>query len=170
MHSRVVFHLARVFGDAGYATLRFNFRGVGDSAGVHDGGEGEQDDARAAFTHLEELVPGVVPAIAGYSFGAWVGLRIGGRRSEVPFLVGVGLPVEQYDFSFLADGGPDLLILQGERDPIGPLARVREVLEVHRPDAVLRPVPGGDHLFQGVLARLRGELGGYLAERGDRAV
>ena len=155
MHSRVVFHLARALGDVGVATLRFNFRGVGRSAGRHDEGRGEVEDARAALAHLERLHPGLPLVIAGHSFGAWVGLRAGADHTRVALLVGVGVALRFYDFGFLAAARPRVLLVQGEEDAYGSGA------EIIRLDASLGPrvetvvVPGADHFFTGHLDVLR---------------
>jgi alpha/beta superfamily hydrolase len=155
MHSRVVFHLARALQEAGVATLRFNFRGVGRSAGHHDEGRGEVEDARAARAHLESLHPGLPLIIAGHSFGAWVGLRAGLDDAKVSMLVGVGVPLRYYAFDFLATARPRVLLVQGEEDAFGSGA------EIIRLDASLGPrvetvvIPGADHFFAGHLDVLR---------------
>src|ERR1051326_8510985 len=78
MHNKVVFRAARALQEAGYATLRFNFRGVGESTGTFDQGRGEADDARVALDYLLAEQPQAREVIvAGFSFGAWIGLRVG---------------------------------------------------------------------------------------------
>jgi len=155
MHSRVVFHVARALQDIGIATLRFNFRGVGRSAGRHDDGRGEVEDARAALGHLERLHPGLPLVVAGHSFGAWVGLRAGLDDARVARLVGVGVPLRYYEFDFLAAARPRVLLIQGEEDAFGSGA------DIIRLDASLGPrvetvvVPGADHFFTRHLDVLR---------------
>src|ERR1041384_4151583 len=77
MHNKVVFRTAEAFQHAGFATLRFNFRGVGGSTGKHDDGTGEQQDARAAIDYLVAAYPGVPLALSGFSFGGGVCLNYG---------------------------------------------------------------------------------------------
>src|SRR5918912_3777577 len=82
MHNKVVFRIARAFQEAGFAVLRFNFRGTGRSEGTHDEGRGEQDDLRAAMAFIEQRYAGAEVWLAGFSFGAAVMLRAacGDRR------------------------------------------------------------------------------------------
>src|ERR1700745_24584 len=77
MHNKVVFRAAAALNDAGLITLRFNFRGVGQSTGKHDEGRGELDDARAGLAYLTEHYPNATQLVCGFSFGAQVGMRLG---------------------------------------------------------------------------------------------
>src|SRR5918992_1293611 len=84
MHNKVVFRTARALNDAGLVTLRVNFRGTGQSTGAHDSARGgEQEDARAALDHLAGAYPGLPVFLAGFSFGARVGLEVGTRDGRV---------------------------------------------------------------------------------------
>src|SRR5881397_1313824 len=93
LHNKVVHAAAEAIVAAGIPVLRFNFRGVGRSAGSHDGGKGEQDDLTAALDHLSERYSGVPLLSAGYSFGAYVALRAGCRDDRVAALIGIGIPL-----------------------------------------------------------------------------
>src|ERR1041385_4980000 len=104
MHNKVVFRTARGLEDAGLVTLRINFRGVGHSTGTHTGARGgEQEDARVALDYLTEKCPSLPVFLAGFSFGARVGLEVGTHDPRVNFLIGVGTPVSiperEHDFS-----------------------------------------------------------------------
>ena len=99
MHNKVVFRVARALHGLGLPVLRFNFRGTGMSAGEHDFGRGEADDVRAALDYLAEQFPGRPLLLAGFSFGAWVGLRVGCGDARVAELVGLGLPANDSDLS-----------------------------------------------------------------------
>src|SRR5918997_204557 len=105
MHNKVVFRAARALNDAGLVTLRINFRGVGQTTGTHDYARGEQTDAHLALDYLAERYPDLPLLLAGFSFGARVGLEAGARASRVRALIGIGTPVSiaerGYDFSFL---------------------------------------------------------------------
>ena len=90
MHNKVVFRAARAFQELGMAVLRFNFRGVGKSTGAYDFGHGEQDDVRAAIDYLHHHYPPSDIVLAGYSFGAWVGLQVSCQDARVTHLVGIG--------------------------------------------------------------------------------
>src|SRR5258708_30926481 len=78
MHNKVIYQTAKSLDTRGIPVLRFNFRGAGLSAGVHDRGLGERDDVRAALNFLASEFPGVPLMVAGFSFGAWVGMGAGG--------------------------------------------------------------------------------------------
>src|ERR1044072_1910345 len=121
MHNKVVFRTARGLEDAGAVTLRVNFRGVGHSTGAHTGGRGgEPEDARSALGYLTQKSPNLPVFLAGFSFGARVGLEVGTHDPRVGFLVGVGTPVSiperEYDFSFIEDCRKPILLVHGEPD------------------------------------------------------
>ena len=160
MHTRVVHHLARGLREAGYATLRLNFRGAGLSAGRHDAGAGEQDDARAALEHLVGRHPAGPALVAGHSFGSWVGLRVGAVEPRVRHLIGVGVPLKLYDFGFLEGVNKDILLIQGDRDPLGSEADVRRLAQRVGGTSVI--VVGGDHLLEGQVDALREAIRGHL--------
>ena len=101
MHNKVVFQAAKSLDALGVPVLRFNFRGAGLSAGVHDRGIGERDDVRAALQFLIAEFPGVPLLVAGFSFGSVVGLRVGCETPQVTQLIALGLPVNNADVSFL---------------------------------------------------------------------
>src|SRR5919198_5820338 len=108
MHNKVVFRAARALTDARLVALRINFRGVGLSTGEHTGARGgEQEDARLGLDYLAANYPGLPVFLAGFSFGARVGLEVGTLDARVRYLVGVGTPVgmkeRDYDFSFLEE-------------------------------------------------------------------
>ena len=95
MHNKVVYQTAKTLHRFGLPVLRFNFRGVGSSEGSHDQGEGEREDVSAALDFLAGEYPGAPLLLAGFSFGSWVGLRVGCRDARVTHLIGLGLPVER---------------------------------------------------------------------------
>src|SRR5918912_1559782 len=124
MHNKVVFRTARGLEDAGAVTLRVNFRGVGHSTGEHTGARGgEQEDARVALDYLVEKYPSLPLFLAGFSFGARVGLEVGTEDERVNYLIGVGTPVgiaeREFDFSFVQGCRKPLLLVQGECDEFG---------------------------------------------------
>ena len=154
MHNKVVYRAAKGAVAAGLPTLRFNFRGVGRSAGRHDGGTGEAADLRATLAFLRERFPELPVLVGGFSFGAAVGLRVGACHEDAAALVGMGLPLSQVSFDFLAGQTRPLLLLQGEDDPFGSPAALRRLVE-RLPDAVrLYSFPGEGHFFSGVLPQL----------------
>ncbi|HEY8370088.1 MAG TPA: alpha/beta fold hydrolase [Thermodesulfobacteriota bacterium] len=165
MHNKVVYRLARALRRAGLATLRINFRGVGASAGRYDEGRGEVDDARAALDWLAARHPGRPLWVAGFSFGAWVGVTLAASDPRVVRIVAAGLPVRLDRLATVADlGDRPLLVVQGEHDEYGPPSAVRDALAA-RPTATLHVVPGTDHFFEGRLDDLEREVLAF-AERG----
>ena len=157
MHNKVVFRAAAALNDAGLTTLRINFRGVGQSSGEHDEGRGEQDDVRAGLDYLSQSYPELRILLCGFSFGARVGLDVGVNDPRVAYLVGIGTPLEKYDFSFLAACRKPLLLVHGEHDEFGEVERLRELvanLEKSVP-VKLVVVPGAGHFFEDRLDELK---------------
>jgi alpha/beta superfamily hydrolase len=119
MNNKVVFNLFRTFVDQGFNTLRFNFRGVGRSEGRFDHGEGELSDAAAALDWLQAQNPNANSCwVAGFSFGAWIGMQLLMRRPEIGGFISISPPTNLYDFNFLAPCPVSGMILQGENDTI----------------------------------------------------
>ncbi len=150
MRNNVVSGMARVFQSSGMATLRFNFRGVGASTGTHDDGVGEADDVTSAVSFLISRVEAPTIAVAGYSFGAMVGLRAGADDPRVATLVGVALPIVRRDPSFLIGVAKPKLLIAGDRDDYAPLPKFQQfVEELCEPKAAV-VVEGADHFFGGL--------------------
>jgi alpha/beta superfamily hydrolase len=171
MHNKVVFRTARGLSDAGLVALRINFRGVGHSTGEHTGARGgEQEDARLALDYLAANYPGLPLFLAGFSFGARVGLEVGTLDARVRFLIGVGTPVSirerDYDFSFLKECRKPLLLVQGERDEFGSVAELRALAARLPPEAQVRVevIPGAGHFFDEQLDELRRVVAGWAEE------
>jgi alpha/beta superfamily hydrolase len=165
MHSRVVHTVYRVLHAAGHPTLRFNFRGVGGSAGGYSGWNEERGDVAAAARYARERTRRRALWAAGFSFGAWVGLQWAVEDEGAGRFIALGLPVDHHTFEFLSRPPAPMLIVQGERDRYGSPAGVRalaERLRAHGPVEV-RVVAGADHFFTGhhtaLAAALRSGLG-----------
>ena len=151
MHNKVVFQAAKTLQSLGLPVLRFNFRGAGLSAGEHDKGRGEQDDVRAALDFLSGEFPGVPIVLAGFSFGSSVGLRVGCGDGRVRSLIGLGIPVNAANFSFLIDCPKPKLIVHGENDRYGARSKVQELFALIPEPKELVVVEGADHFFAGKL-------------------
>lgn len=164
LHNKVVHRVAAVLHARGASTLRFNFRGVGRSAGSFDGGEGELADARAALGWLRQRVPGVPVVIAGFSFGSWVAARLAAAEPPVAALVLVGPPVASADFSPLRKLAVPKLVVQGDRDEVCPPAALEAVLPDWAAPCRLRMVEGASHFFDRRLGELGAALAGGLEE------
>ena len=154
MHNKVVYQAAKSLDELGLAVLRFNFRGAGASAGRHDRGQGERDDVRAALDYLAKEFPGTPLLLAGFSFGCWVGLRVGCEDTRVTELIGIGTPVNDSDFSYLSECEKPKLFVQGSKDQFGSIEKL-ELLVVALPGTnQVRTVQGADHFFTGKLDQL----------------
>ncbi|MDE0305439.1 MAG: alpha/beta hydrolase [Albidovulum sp.] len=121
MNNKVTYNLHYCFHRLGFAVLRFNFRGVGRSQGEFDFGNGELSDAAAALDFLQAQHPNSKNCwVAGFSFGAWVGMQLLMRRPELTGFVSVAPPANLYDFSFLAPCPSSGLIINGTADSVVP--------------------------------------------------
>ncbi|HKR01877.1 MAG TPA: alpha/beta fold hydrolase, partial [Pyrinomonadaceae bacterium] len=128
MHNKVVFRAASALNDAGLTTLRINFRGVGGSTGEHDEGRGEAEDVRAALDYLTGRYEGKPVTLAGFSFGARVGMEVGLRDPRVRWLISIGTPVDKYDFSFLKECPKPILFVHGDHDEFGGVENLRSLV------------------------------------------
>jgi uncharacterized protein len=151
MHNKVVYQAAKALHQLGFPVLRFNFRGAGLSEGEHDKGRGEQDDVRAALNHLARQFPGKPILLGGFSFGAWVGLRVGCEDVRVSKLIGLGIPADNSNLNYLRACDKPKLIIQGGNDQYGSRPNV-EALFAEMPEPKrLVIVDGADHFFAGKL-------------------
>ncbi len=146
LHNKVVFRAARGLENANVATLRFNFRGAGTSAGKHDEGEGELDDVIAAIEWAKRKHPGIPMIVGGFSFGAWVASRVACERPDVLGVFLIGTPVNKYDFGYLRHCEKPMLFLHGTQDEFGDVAKLERVVE-HIRNAESIIVTGADHFF-----------------------
>ena len=162
MHNNVVESLVQVYQQAGYATLRFNFRGVGGSQGEYDNGQGEQEDVNAAVHYLAEQGKNVVD-LAGYSFGAWVNGLTRPDGDIVRQMVMVSPPVAFLDFGS-AQPLPQLqLVIAGSRDEIAPPELIETMLPNWNPKARLEVIQGADHFYGAFTDELETILAEHLA-------
>jgi alpha/beta superfamily hydrolase len=166
MHNKVVFRAAAALNDAGLIALRINFRGVGQSTGVHDEGRGEQDDVRAGLDYLSQEYPSQKITLCGFSFGARVGLEVGIHDPRVEYLIGIGTPLDKYDFSFLSQCRKPLLLVHGEHDEFGDVERLRKLAADLEKNTTVRLVviPGAGHFFEGGLDELKRAITDWTAE------
>jgi alpha/beta superfamily hydrolase len=167
MHNKIAFRAARALNEAGLITLRFNFRGVGASGGVHDEGRGEKDDARAALDYLRDKYPEQPLTLAGFSFGALVGLRVGMEDERVVRLIGIGTPVNKYDFDFLRACRKPLLLVHGERDEFGDANKLRDLAAALPAEARVRAeiIPAAGHFFDNQLDEMMRVIREWIDEQ-----
>jgi alpha/beta superfamily hydrolase len=169
LHNKVVFHTMKALNSFGYPVLRFNFRGAGLSHGEHDHGNGEVDDVRTALDWMEREFR--LPLIlAGFSFGAAVGLRAACPDARVESVIGLGLPVAAiddrvYDFEFLRSCTKPKLFVSGDRDQFGPRAKIEALVQALPEPKKLVIIEGADHFFEGRLRELRDSIESWIRER-----
>jgi len=161
LDNKVAHTIAKAFFGLGYIAVRFNFRGVGASAGAFDHGRGEADDALAALAWARTRYGTSLPvALAGFSFGAFVQTRVA-KQVDAERLVLVGPAVKRFEVDTVP---PDTIVVHGEEDDVVPLA---DVFAWARPQQL--PVivfPGCGHFFHGRLPQLRDTIAGMWRPRG----
>ncbi len=161
MQNKVVHTTARALQERGYATVRFNFRGVGASAGSFDDGRGETGDALAACDYALARWPGARLTLAGFSFGAFVAYRAASLRPAVRLFT-IAPPVGRFDFT--AHPAPQLpwVVIQGDRDELVDHARVLEWTRTATPPPTVIILPGAEHFFHGRLNELKDAVQAHL--------
>lgn len=169
MNNKVVYTLFHAFVRQGFSVLRFNFRGVGRSQGAFDRGEGELSDAASALDWLQSYNENAENCwIAGFSFGAWIGMQLLMRRPEISGFISVAPPANMHDFSFLAPCPSSGLIIQGDKDEVVPEPSVKKLvdkLSAQRGITIdYRVVSGAGHFFQDEMDELTGHVDDYLAK------
>lgn len=157
MHNKVVTIIARSLRELGLAAVRFNFRGVGQSAGSYDNGIGESEDVVAIARWLESARPGMQLWLAGFSFGAYVAARAA-QSLPVRQLITVGPAVENFDFSPLKRPDCPWVVIQGEEDEVVSPQAVFDWTAGMKPPVQLIRMPETGHFFHRRLMDLRGAL------------
>ena len=173
IHNKVVFAAAKVLNSFGFPVLRFNFRGVGTSAGEHDEGRGEVADVRVALDYLAARF--ALPILfAGYSFGAAIGLRAAVAHPRVAGLVLVGTPVQvdsrHYSYEALHASALPKLLVSGTRDQFANAEQLQEIFANLAEPKKLVMVPEADHFFGGKLEAVREALREWVQETAGTTV
>lgn len=160
LDNKVVYTLAKTFFALGYAAVRFNFRGVGASAGVFDEGNGETDDALAALAHGRQRYGNALPIVlAGFSFGSFVQTRVA-HRVNAERMVLIAPAVNRFPTERVP---PDTIVVHGEQDDVVPLA---DVFAWARPQELpIIVFPGCGHFFHGRLPQLQRAITGEWQPR-----
>ena len=170
MNNKIVQLLYQTFVKRGFATLRFNFRGVGKSQGVFDNGIGELSDAASALDWVQSIHPEAETTwVAGVSFGAWIGMQLLMRRPEIKGFISIAPPANMYDFSFLAPCPSSGIIVQGEADEVVTPSAVQKLVDKLRTQRHItinhELIPGANHFFANELDLLMKEVDSYLDMR-----
>ncbi len=168
MNNPVVETVQSAYRQQGYATLRFNFRGIGGSQGNFDNGPGEQDDVRAAIAYVENMNVGPVD-LAGYSFGAWVNTGVAAdSRSSIESMIMISPPVGFIEFETVTTMNCLKLVVTGSWDDIAPVNQIRDRMPAWNPEAQFEIIDGCDHFYSGHLDKLQSILTQYLkSEKSD---
>jgi uncharacterized protein len=172
VNTRITQALYQTFVRRGFATLRFNFRGVGRSQGVFDNGIGELSDAASALDWVQSFHPEAQSTwVAGHSFGALIGMQLLMRRPEIRGFISIAPPANMYDFSFLAPCPSSGILIQGtEDDVVAPIAvqklvdklRTQRHITIHHDE-----IRGANHTFETEMPELMASVDKYLDFRLD---
>ena len=164
MRNKVVHMTARALQEGGLATLRFNFRGVGASAGTFDDGRGETDDALAVCDYARGRWPGALLTLAGFSFGSFVAFKVASLRPVVR-LYTIAPPVRRFDFDRHPIPAVPWTVIQGDQDELVEHDAVVAWAHAARPAPTLVTIPGAEHFFHGRLGELMAAVRSGLVDR-----
>ncbi len=167
MNNKVVYSVYQVFARRGFSVLRFNFRGVGRSEGVHDNGQGELSDAASALDWLQSYNPDAETCwIGGFSFGAWICMQLLMRRPEIDGFITISPPTNNYDFAFLSPCPSSGIIIQGNADAVVPepeVAKLAEKLAAQRGiEVTYQTIPEASHFFESHMDEMTDTVESYL--------
>ena len=170
MNNKVVYNLHYAFHEIGFTVLRFNFRGVGRSQGEYDQGVGELSDAAAALDYLQSMNPNAKNCwVAGFSFGAWIGMQLLMRRPEIQGFISVAPPANMYDFSFLAPCPSSGLIINGAGDRVVPPADIENLSDKLKQQKGItithQVIEGAGHFFDPGMDEMIGHVDSYVRRR-----
>ncbi len=163
MQNKVVHMLARCAQDLGVTTLRFNFRGTGQSEGQYDNGQGETEDAIAVVDWARKELGAERLWAAGFSFGSFVAFQMA-SRCQAERLVMVAPPVQRFDFAALSLPPCPWLVVQGDADELVNHEAVVGWATALSPAPQVVLLPGVDHFFHGRLTELRGVVSDWLEQ------
>jgi alpha/beta superfamily hydrolase len=149
MHTKGVFQGAKGLLRTGCAVLRFNFRGVGKSAGVFDSGAGEVEDFRAALDVMHERYPTMPLWAAGFSFGSWIALETGAADPRVSVLIGIAPPIARYTFTNTLQSTKPKFLVQGSLDEVCPIKDTWAFYAKLQEPKEFVVIDGANHLFEG---------------------
>ncbi len=149
MNNPVITTAVRAASEEGFSTLRFNFRGVGESGGSYGEGAGEKEDVRAAIEYFRSglKVARSSLILLGYSFGAWVGLPVAIQDQRIDGMVAIAPPLDLYDFGFLWGCKKRKFFIVGDQDLFCPPSLLKEWYHYLEEPKSLAIIPGTDHFF-----------------------
>lgn len=170
MNNKITYNLYQAFVRSGFSALRFNFRGIGKSQGKFDDGIGELADAATALDWIQQQnMDASACWIAGFSFGAWIGMQLLMRRPEINGFISVSPPANLYDFSFLSPCPTAGLITMGDRDEIveeDAVSKLAGKLAGQKgANLEYRLIHGADHYYRNQLEELNTITEEYIGQR-----
>ncbi len=167
MHNKVAYRAAAGLVEAGLATLRFNFRGVGASTGTHDDGNGEKQDVIDCLDYLSENYPNEEITLAGFSFGSRVGTEVALDENRIVRLISIGTPVDKYDFSYLKEYRRPILFVHGDSDEFGSLESLNSLVAqvAENTDTKLVVFKNCGHFFDNHLNELKDAIKNWTLEQ-----
>ncbi|UAJ08653.1 alpha/beta hydrolase [Glacieibacterium megasporae] len=170
MNHPIAMALYNTFVRRGFATLRFNFRGVGRSQGVFDNGIGELSDAASALDWMQQFNPEASTTwVGGFSFGAWIGMQLLMRRPEIKGFISIAPPANMYDFTFLAPCPSSGIIVDGEADEVVTGASVQKLVDKLKTQRHItidhETIPKANHFFEHEMPDLMKVVDAYLDKR-----
>ena len=170
MNHPIAMALYNTFVRRGFATLRFNFRGVGRSQGVFDNGIGELSDAASALDWMQTFNPEASTTwVGGFSFGAWIGMQLLMRRPEIRGFLSIAPPANMYDFTFLAPCPSSGLIVDGEADEVVTGISVQKLVDKLKTQRHITidhaTIPKANHFFEHEMPDLMKVVDTYLDKR-----
>jgi alpha/beta superfamily hydrolase len=169
MHNKVVYRAAAGLVEASLVTLRFNFRGVGNSSGEHDDGNGEKDDVKDCLDYLSEIYPNREITLAGFSFGSRVGTEVALNDERIARLVSIGTPVDNNDFSYLKEYRKPILFVHGDRDEFGSIETLNSLVAQvsENTDTKLVVFENCGHFFDKHLSQLKDTIRDWTLEKSN---
>lgn len=167
MNNRVVYMMYQAFAQRGFATMRFNFPGVGRSEGVFDGGEDELSVAASVLDWMQNTNPNFSSCwVAGFSFGSWIAMQLLMRRPEINGYLSVSPPANMFDFSFLAPCPTSGTIISGDKDEIVPKEAVDGLIsKIIRQKGITvdyKVIEGANHFFESKTDELITEVNKFI--------
>jgi alpha/beta superfamily hydrolase len=163
MHNNVVEAVCKAYRENGYSTLRFNFRGVGQSEGGYEEGIGERDDVEAALDYLSDSGKEEID-LAGYSFGSWINALGVNRYKKVRRVIMISPPVDLMDFSCLKNNPKIRLVITGSKDEIAVYESIKDKIPLWNREAIFRVIKGADHFYSRNIGDLRKIIDEFLEQ------
>ena len=164
MHTKVVYQSAKALADVGCVVLRFNFRGVGRSAGAWDEGRGELHDYRAAVDYMVAAHPGLDIWAAGFSFGSYIAMTSGADDDRICAMIGIAPPVDRYEFASVKLSTKPKFVIHGEMDELISLKLVRQFYAGLKDPKEMVEIDSANHLFDGQASEVGDALRDLLTD------